>query len=212
MDKEQLFNDLEKRLREGKMDRRDFLQATGKVALASLGLTIAASLKGGPVDAAPKFTAYPFTLGVASGDPWPDSVVLWTRLAPDPLNGGGMSGSDVPVKWEVASDDKFKKVVRDGVGYARAQLGHSVHIEVDGLKPNQVYYYRFLVGKEISPTGRTKTLPAYRSSRFENDVCCCFLPALRTRLLYGLPPYGRRRVGFCFPSGRLHLRIWTDCG
>ncbi|MFC5651128.1 alkaline phosphatase D family protein [Paenibacillus solisilvae] len=163
MDKEQLFNDLEQRFREGKMDRRGFLQATGKVALASLGLTIAASLKGGPVDAAPKFTAYPFTLGVASGDPWPDSVVLWTRLAPDPMNGGGMSGSDVPVKWEVATDEKFHKIVRQGVGYARAQLGHSVHVEVDGLKANQVYYYRFQTGKEMSPTGRTKTLPAVGS-------------------------------------------------
>nr|WP_245599921.1 alkaline phosphatase D family protein [Paenibacillus harenae] len=145
------------------MDRRDFLQATGKIALASLGLTIAASLKGGAVDAAPKFTAYPFTLGVASGDPWPDSVVLWTRLAPDPLNGGGMSGSDVPVKWEVASDENFRKVVRQGAGFARAQLGHSVHVEVDRLEPNQVYYYRFQAGKEVSPTGRTKTLPAYGS-------------------------------------------------
>lgn len=163
MSKEKLFKDLEQRFREGKMDRRDFLQATGKVAIASLGLTIAASLQGGFVDAAPKFSAYPFTLGVASGDPWQDSVVLWTRLAPDPLNGGGMTGSDVPVKWEVAIDDKFRKVVREGAGFARAQLGHSVHVEVDGLKPNQVYYYRFHAGKEISPTGRTKTLPAYGS-------------------------------------------------
>ncbi|MCA0754239.1 alkaline phosphatase D family protein [Paenibacillus sp. N4] len=163
MDKDQLFKDFEKRLREGKMDRRDFLQGAGKLAIASLGLTVMASLKGGTIDAAPKFSSYPFTLGVTSGDPWPESVVLWTRLAPDPLNGGGMSGSDVPVKWEVASDENFRKVVREGTAFARAQLGHSVHVEVDKLKPNQVYYYRFKAGKEISPTGRTKTLPVYGS-------------------------------------------------
>ncbi|PZE19880.1 alkaline phosphatase D family protein [Paenibacillus xerothermodurans] len=163
MNKDKLFNDLEERFREGKMNRRDFLQATGKVALASLGLAITASLQGSVVDAAPKFTAYPFTLGVASGDPWPESVVLWTRLAPDPMNGGGMLDKDVPVKWEVALDDNFRKVVREGAAFARAQLGHSVHVEVDGLRPNQVYYYRFQAGKEISPTGRTKTLPTYGS-------------------------------------------------
>ncbi|UVI27747.1 alkaline phosphatase D family protein [Paenibacillus spongiae] len=161
MDQDKLINDLTKRLREGKMDRKDFLQATGKIAIAALGMTVIGSLTGGSVDASPKFTAYPFTLGVASGDPWPESVVLWTRLAPDPLNGGGMPGSDVPVKWEMATDDKFRKVAHQGTGYARAQLGHSVHVEVNGLEPNQVYYYRFKAGKEISPIGRTKTLPAY---------------------------------------------------
>lgn len=69
-------------------DRRKFIQGAGKIAGLSLGLTIAQSVGAFEVNAAPKFSSYPFTLGVASGDPLSDSVVLWTRLAPDPLNGG----------------------------------------------------------------------------------------------------------------------------
>nr|WP_310229826.1 alkaline phosphatase D family protein [Brevibacillus nitrificans] len=146
------------------MDRRGFLLASSKVAALSLGLTLAGTLKGEQVLAAePKFKAYPFTLGVASGDPLPDGVVLWTRLAPDPLNGGGMPHHDVPVRWEVATDEKFRNVVRRGVEFARAELAHSVHVEVEGLQPDRVYYYQFKAGSEISPVGRTKTLPAFHA-------------------------------------------------
>ncbi|WP_199622012.1 alkaline phosphatase D family protein [Paenibacillus alkalitolerans] len=146
------------------MDRRKFLRATSKYAALSLGLTIASSLQGKVVlGAAEEIRSYPFTLGVASGDPLPDSVVLWTRLAPEPLNGGGMPFYDVPVRWEIAADEGFSNVVKHGVEFARQQLGHSVHVEVDGLEPNSVYYYRFKVGADISPVGRTKTLPAFGS-------------------------------------------------
>ncbi|MEW9668289.1 alkaline phosphatase [Ammoniphilus sp. 3BR4] len=148
----------------GDMDRRGFLRATGKFAALSLGLTLAGTLQGPRViGAEPFFETYPFSLGVASGDPLPDGVVLWTRLAPDPLNGGGMPSYDVPVRWEVATDKAFSNVVRHGVEFARHQLAHSVHVEVDGLHPNQVYYYQFKVGNETSPVGRTKTLPAFGS-------------------------------------------------
>ncbi|WP_332692833.1 alkaline phosphatase D family protein [Halalkalibacter lacteus] len=149
------------RYESGKMNRRGFLNAIGKLAMMSLGATIAASVNINPakVQAAPTFKEYPFTLGVASGDPLPNEVVIWTRLAPDPMNGGGMKNHDVPVRWEVALDKEFGNVVQNGVDFARADLGHSVHVEVSGLKPNQHYYYRFKVGTEISPLGRTKTLP-----------------------------------------------------
>ncbi|SDH01844.1 alkaline phosphatase D [Aneurinibacillus thermoaerophilus] len=143
-----------------KMGRREFLRATGKIAGLTLGLTLLGSLKGIPVDASPKFKSYPFTLGVASGDPSPDGAVLWTRLAPDPLNGGGMPFHNVPVQWEVALDEGFRHVVQRGTEFARAELAHSVHVEVNGLRPDTWYYYRFKAGAEISPTGRTKTLPA----------------------------------------------------
>ncbi len=146
---------------EKRMDRREFLRAGGKIAGLTLGLTLLGSMKDFPVEAAPKFKAYPFTLGVASGDPSADGVVLWTRLAPDPLHGGGMPMHNVPVQWEVSLDEGFRHVVRKGTGFAKAALAHSVHIEVDGLAPNTPYYYRFKAGSEISPIGRTKTLPAY---------------------------------------------------
>lgn len=107
----------------------------------------------------PKFTAYPFTLGVSSGEPLPDGVVLWTRLAPEPLNGGGMPPEDVTVKWEVARDLEFREIVRQGVETAKREYAHSVHAEVDGLEPDTFYYYRFHAGYETSQTGHTKTLP-----------------------------------------------------
>jgi hypothetical protein len=77
----------------------------------------------------------PFTLGVASGDPAPDGVLLWTRLTPDPLAGGGMPDEPVTVDWQVAADEQFRQVVAHGSVSARPELGHSVHVEVTGLEP-----------------------------------------------------------------------------
>jgi alkaline phosphatase D len=100
-----------------------------------------------------------FTLGVASGDPIPDGVVLWTRLAPTPLAGGGMPDRTVAVRWEVADDDRFRRIHRSGNAVARPELAHSVHVDVRGLVPDREYFYRFRVGGEVSPVGRTRTAP-----------------------------------------------------
>jgi alkaline phosphatase D len=107
------------------------------------------------------FAAGPFTLGVASGDPLPDGVVLWTRLAPDPLVGhGGMEGrGPIEVLWEVGADQGFGTVIQTGAASATPELGHSVHVDVRGLEPGREYFYRFLAGGELSPVGRTKTAP-----------------------------------------------------
>lgn len=145
-----------KRLLGMPLDRRRFLLATGGFA----GLALLTQVPGGTTIAAPRFSAYPFTLGVASGDPLPDGVVLWTRLAPDPLNGGGMPPVNVPVRWEVASDAAFRSVVKSGVTLATPGMGHSVHVDVRGLLPAREYYYRFEAGREVSRVGRTKTAPA----------------------------------------------------
>lgn len=99
-----------------------------------------------------------FRLGVASGDPRPDGVVIWTRLAPDPLNGGGMPGAPVDVAWEVAADDRFRRIVRRGVAVASPEYAHSVHVDVQGLEPDSWYWYRFRVGVQ-SASGRTRTAP-----------------------------------------------------
>ncbi|KAB2346605.1 alkaline phosphatase [Actinomadura rudentiformis] len=104
-----------------------------------------------------------FTLGVASGDPLPEGVVLWTRLAPKPTEGGGMPPQDVTVRWEVAKDRLFQRGVQVGDTVARPDLGHSVHVEVNGLLPDREYFYRFRVGQEISPVGRTRTAPRAHS-------------------------------------------------
>ncbi|MCU1327811.1 MAG: alkaline phosphatase [Bryobacterales bacterium] len=111
------------------------------------------------VYAAPGFTAYPFSLGVMSGDPTFDGFVLWTRLAPDPLNGGGMGTSSVEVEWMVAEDESMRRIVKKGKAIAAANLAHSVHVEVAGLRSSRPYWYQFKVGKDISPIGRAITAP-----------------------------------------------------
>ncbi|WP_077328724.1 alkaline phosphatase D family protein [Virgibacillus siamensis] len=146
------------------VDRRGFIQGAGKIAGISLGMLIAQSMTGVKVDAETKFADYPFSLGVASGDPLPDSVVLWTRLAPKPLEGGGAPARNIPVHWELASDDDFHNIVQRGTAIARPELAHSVHVEVGRLQPDTVYFYRFKAGHEYSQAGRTKTIPTYSSS------------------------------------------------
>jgi len=107
----------------------------------------------------------PFTLGVASGDPSPSGVVLWTRLAPRPLEpGGGLLPKDIEVVWEVANDESMRQVVAHGSTIATPQLGHSVHVEVENLLPDRWYWYRFRAGDAESPVGRTRTMPTADSS------------------------------------------------
>lgn len=101
----------------------------------------------------------PFALGVASGDPTPDGVVLWARLARTALEGAGALADEVDVDWEVAEDDSFTTIAQSGTATARPELGHSVHVEVGGLRPGRDYFYRLIVGGESSPRGRTKTAP-----------------------------------------------------
>jgi alkaline phosphatase D len=108
-------------------------------------------------------TPYPFQLGVTSGDPAPDSVVLWTRLAPSPLNAdgqGGMPNADVAVDWQVSTSTTFATLVASGTVTARYADAHSVHVIAGGLAADAEYYYRFRAQGFISPVGRTRTAPA----------------------------------------------------
>ncbi|XDF36877.1 alkaline phosphatase D family protein [Paracidovorax avenae] len=98
-----------------------------------------------------------FALGVASGDPAPDGFVLWTRLMPP--EPGGAAGP-ATVRWELAHDDRFRRIVRQGTATALPELAHSVHVELRGLEPGRWYFYRFLHGDAASPTGRTRTAPS----------------------------------------------------
>jgi alkaline phosphatase D len=102
---------------------------------------------------------YPFTLGVMSGDPSPNGFVIWTRIAPDPLQGGGMPPQAVEVEWSVAEDEGMRRIVKRGKAAASPQLGHSVHVEVSGLAAQRPYWYRFKAGSEVSPIGRAITAP-----------------------------------------------------
>ena len=140
------------------ISRRAFLRLGG---LGGAGLMLGAGIsQREKITYQPRLSGYPFSLGVASGDPLPEGIVLWTRLAPDPMNGGRMPDKAVPLKWRVATDEGMKRVVRSGTVLARPDLAHSVHVEVGGLEPDRWYWYCFEAGKERSPTGRTKTTPA----------------------------------------------------
>jgi alkaline phosphatase D len=102
-----------------------------------------------------------FALGVASGDPRQDSVILWTRIVADPMAGdGGIGTAPIPVGWEVAEDESFANVVASGDAVADAALAHSVHVDALSLEPDTWYWYRFMVGDRTSPIGRTRTTPA----------------------------------------------------
>ncbi len=94
------------------------------------------------------------------GHPLPDGVVLWTRLSPKPLEGGGMPQEAVQVDWQVADDEQMTKVVKKGTTVANPDWAHSVHVEVQGLRPDRWYFYQFQAGGETSPVGRTRTMPA----------------------------------------------------
>lgn len=145
---------------EGGVSRR--LALAYGATLASLPLIATRALA---VDGKLSFSANPFSLGVASGDPDESSFVLWTKLAPTPTSpDGGMGREVVAVAWEVAEDEAMKKIVARGTTPAVPQLGHSVHVEVEGLKPARWYWYRFSAGDAVSPIGRTRTLPSADSS------------------------------------------------
>ncbi|MEV4757277.1 alkaline phosphatase D family protein [Micromonospora sp. NPDC049559] len=137
--------------------------------LATAGVAIS------PWQSARAAAPYPFKLGVASGDPAPDSVVLWTRLAPSPLNAdgqGGMAAADVTVEWQVSTTDRFTSLVASGTVTARYADAHSVHVVAGGLSPDADYYYRFRAQDHISPVGRTRTAPA--TGTFGRDLVMAF--------------------------------------
>jgi alkaline phosphatase D len=154
-------------LRNGSVNRRTFLlgtTASGVAFTRSAGATQVASPAASPV-ADPASRDNLFSLGVASGDPWPDGVVLWTRLAPQPFApDGGMGTAPVDVEWEVASDEAMTTIVQRGTVMAEAAWAHSVHVEVTGLDPATWYWYRFRAGGTETEIGRTRTAPAADSA------------------------------------------------
>ena len=133
------------------LSRRQFLQRTAAAfcALATPGRVIGQ----------PRYTSDPFTLGVASGYPHATGMTLWTRLATDPLRGGGMPPAPLEVQWEIADDERFRRPVAAGRSVASPEWAHSVHADVTGLQPARTYWYRFRAGNAVSATGRTRTAP-----------------------------------------------------
>jgi alkaline phosphatase D len=146
------------------LHRRTFI--IGGVAAGTLALS---------GQAAPAAVPYPFKLGVASGEPAADSVVLWTRLAPSPLDAdgqGGMGDADVAVDWQVSPTEQFGVIVASGTVTARYADAHAVHVVAGGLAPDAEYYYRFRAQGHLSAIGRTRTAPA--PGTFGRDLVMAF--------------------------------------
>ena len=138
--------------------RRQFLQALAAVGAASASPALRAQ---GPL----RFADDPFRLGVASGYPRPDGAVIWTRLAPDIAQAnGGLDQVAIPVRWEVARDEKFASIAASGKVDAVHEWAHSVHVEPAGLEADRWYWYRFIAGGAASPVGRLRTAPAAGAS------------------------------------------------
>ncbi|MFI5491315.1 alkaline phosphatase D family protein [Actinoplanes sp. NPDC051859] len=152
-----------------RVDRRTLLRAAlGAGAVAAWPLTEGLGPRAAHAAAAAlgaSWDAAPFTLGVGSGDPLPTSVLLWTRLAPEPLADVQPLPDIVQVDWAVATDAAMTTVVAAGSVAASALLGHSVHVVADGLQPGRRYWYRFAALGRVSRTGRTKTAPVGAVSR-----------------------------------------------
>ncbi|MBL1076682.1 alkaline phosphatase D family protein [Nocardia sp. 2] len=133
-----------------RFDRRAALKGgTAAVAVSLLGAAVARA----------ESTA--FRHGVASGDPLPNAVILWTRVTPseDALPGSG-AGAPVSVRWEIASDEAFGSLAASGTHTATADSDHTVKIDATGLAADRTYFYRFTALGQTSPVGRTHTAPA----------------------------------------------------
>ena len=149
--------------------RRTFLLDAARLAAAGatgLGFTSSTAAAG---------ASYPFSLGVASGSPLPNSIILWTRILPDPLDAASTPALALTVRWEVAEDEAFRRIVAQGSAVAAPELAHSVHVEPAGLRPDRPYWYRFMLGDAVSPVGRTRTAPASDAlpSRLKLAVASC---------------------------------------
>jgi alkaline phosphatase D len=108
--------------------RRQFL-LTG----ARLGALAASSLTGNASAMPASASNYPFSLGVASGSPLPNAVVIWTRILHDPLNAATTPPLVYVVRWQMAEDEQFRRIVAEGTASAAPTLAHSVHVDVTGL-------------------------------------------------------------------------------
>lgn len=138
-----------------KLNRRTLLQTSATIAASALLVPL-------PTKAATKL----FSLGVASGDPLTDRVILWTRVL---LN----NKKSKKVLWQIATDRKFKNIVKMGEEKALAKNAGIIKFDCDGLQPATIYFYRFITSGEVSTIGRTKTLPKGRLDKLKLGIASC---------------------------------------
>lgn len=144
------------------VSRREFVAVSTAISAAG---ALAGCAAGGAVPS-PGAADGAFRHGVASGDPLSDRVILWTRVSP-------RRNGPVAVRWEIAADPDFRRVVNQGLVTALPDRDHTVKVDALGLEPGRTYYYRFDADGEASPTGRTRTLPERTVGRMRLAVASC---------------------------------------
>jgi alkaline phosphatase/alkaline phosphatase D len=151
------------------LDRRTVLRVAGLSAGASV---VAAATLPGTANAAASL----FQHGLASGDPLPGGILLWTRVTPTPESKPGSgAGPQVTVDWQLAADASFHTVVESGTRRTGPERDHTVKVDITGLTPATTYWYRFGLAGAWSATGRTMTAPAADAavSRLRLGVVSC---------------------------------------
>ncbi|WP_371496473.1 alkaline phosphatase [Kitasatospora sp. NBC_00374] len=147
-----------------------------KAAVLTAGAVAVPLGLGGATATATAAPAPQFLHGLASGDPLPDGILLWTRVTPTPdaVPGSGR-GPDVEVGWQLSTDRSFTAVVASGTVTATATTDHTVKADVRGLRPDTDYWYRFTADGVTSPAARTRTTPAADAalSRLRLGVASC---------------------------------------
>jgi len=144
------------------INRRQFITHVGSAVGSSALLTRCASSAGSS-------GIVHFEHGVASGDPLQEQVIIWSRITPE----NGATPNSVDLSWQVATDSEFKNVVKTGKTKATLERDYTVKVDVTGLEPANLYFYRFIAGPEISPVGRTRTLPRGEVTSAELAVVSC---------------------------------------
>lgn len=107
-----------------------------------------------------------FSHGVASGDPFATSVVLWTRISPD-------TDGDIDVYWDISRDMSFNEIESSGQYNTNKARDYCVKVIADSLAPGQTYFYRFRAGGLVSDIGRTRTLADGPTEQLRFAVVSC---------------------------------------
>ena len=110
----------------------------------------------------------PFYHGVASGDPMPNKVIIWTRVTPDTV-----SANPILVSWQMATDTGMTNIVQNGSKITDNNVDYTVKVDVTGLTANTWYYYEFTVNGLKSPRGRTRTTPASNADSLRFAIVSC---------------------------------------
>ena len=149
------------------LNRRHFLQGSASMATAAIGVTSLSACNSDGDRTATGDAEVAFVHGVASGDPLPDRVILWTRVTPQDQT------APVTVEWEIATDTELQSVVASGSVTTQASRDFTVKVDPTGLLANTTYYYRFRSGEVTSPIGRTRTAPVGQVDRLRVGVVSC---------------------------------------